>query len=275
MVRVWSRYVRPMAGATTFYTRDGDRYAATPSTAGPWDRGLQHGGPVAALLGSRIERAAARTDARVGHFALEFLGPVPVSPLDVTTELVRPGKKIALWSARAANAGREAVRASAWLLATSEGRNPARGAGEPPPAMPARAVETYFASVPHFGYGDALEWRFSEGGFDSLGPATVWARLRVAVVLGEPVTPLSRVLAMVDSANGISAELDPGAYLFVPVNLTVSLERLPVAEWTCMRAVTSLSGDGVGVTRARLFDERGEIGAALQTLYVERRPGER
>jgi hypothetical protein len=265
-------YVRPMTGAGAFYTRDGDRYAASASTVGPWDPSLQHGGPVAALLGSRVERAAARADARVAQFALEFLGPVPVATLDVATELVRPGKKIALWSASAATGGRPAARASAWVLAVSEGKNAAvHLEDEPAPPMPATAVSTYFSAVPRFGYGDALEWRFAEGAFDVLGPATVWARLRVAIVAGEPVTPLSRVLAMVDSANGISAELDVTRHLFVPVNLTVSLARLPATEWTCMRAVTSLSSDGVGVTRALLFDERGRIGEALQTLFVERR----
>ncbi len=261
-----------MLDHSAFYAREGDRYRATPATAGPWDPGLQHGGPVAALLGSRIERDAAREGARVAHFALEFLGPVPVAPLDVTTELERPGKKIALWSARARAAGRDAVRATAWLIAVSEGRNPgAHLEGEPLPPMPDTAVTTYFDAVPRFGYGDALEWRFSEGGFTSIGPAMVWARMRIALVDGEPVTPLARVLTMVDSANGISAELDVGAYLFVPVNLTVSLARPPSTEWTGMRAVTSLSTDGVGVTRARLFDERGVIGEALQTLYVDKR----
>jgi len=261
-----------MVASGAFYTREGDAYAATASTVGPWDKALQHGGPVAALLGSRIERAAASADARVAEFALEFLGPVPVATLDVTTELVRPGRKIAFWSARAAVAGREAVRASAWVLAVSEGRNPGvRLDGEPVPPMPSAAATTYFTSAPRFGYGDALEWRFSEGAFDAPGPATVWARLRVAIVDAEPVTPLSRVLAMVDSANGISAELGLDTHLFVPVNLTVSLARPPATEWTAMRAVTSLSSDGVGVTRARLFDERGRIGEALQTLYVEKR----
>ena len=32
------------------------------------------------------------------------------------------------------------------------------------------------------------------------------------------MTPLGRTLAMVDSANGISAELDPATFLFVPVS---------------------------------------------------------
>jgi Thioesterase-like superfamily len=258
--------------SAAFYLGQGDCYTATPSTVGPWDSRLQHGGPVAALLGSRIEAAAASSHQRVAQVAMDFFGPVPVATLDVKTELLRPGKKISLWSAEAAVAGRRAVRVNAWLLAVEEGRNPAvRLDDTPAPLFPERAVETYFSAVPRFGYGDALEWRFAEGGFDSLGPATVWSKLRVAIVDGEPVSPLSRVLAMVDSANGISAELDVGAYLFVPVHLTVTVARPPRGEWVCMRAVTSLSSDGVGVTRAQLFDERAMIGEALQTLYVDKR----
>jgi hypothetical protein len=255
-----------------FFKREGPRYSASPSTVGPWDPKLQHGGPVAALLGSRIEQAAARPDARLAQFAMQFMGPVPVAELDVRVEQVRPGKRIAHWFASASAGGREAVRVTAWMLQAREGRNPLVHLEDaPPPPMPEKPVSTYFPTVPHFGYGDALEWRFPEGGFESLGPATCWARLRVPIVEGEPISQLSRVLAMVDSANGISAELDVGKYLFVPVNLTVSLAREPATEWTGMRAVTSLSSDGVGVTRAQLFDERGAIGEALQTLYVEPR----
>jgi acyl-CoA thioesterase len=255
-----------------FYAREGDRYRATAASVGPWGPDLQHGGPVAALLCTRIEQAAAQQSARVAHFALEFLRPVPVATLEVTTELVRPGKKIALWTARAMVAGQDVARASAWLLEAREDSNPLLHLeDEPPPARPETAIETYFTSVPRFGYGDALEWRFTEGHFNTPGPATVWARLRVAIVEGEPVSPIARVLAMVDSANGISAELDPAAYVFVPVNLTVSLARPPANEWTAMHGRTSMADDGIGVTRAQLFDERGSIGEALQTLYVEKR----
>jgi hypothetical protein len=253
-----------------FYVADGDTFTATSATVGPWDPRLQHGGPVAALLGSRIERQGGPS-ARVSHFALEFLGPVPVAAMDVKTAVARPGKKIAWYEASASIGGRAAVRASAWTLATSDGRHSPVRLDEPLPPMPREAASTYFESVPRFGYGDALEWRFAEGAFERLGPATVWTRLRVEVVRGEPVTPLCRVLAMVDSANGISAELDVARFLFVPVNLTVALARHPAGEWVGMSATTSLAGDGAGVTRARLFDERGTIGQALQTLYVEAR----
>jgi hypothetical protein len=252
-----------------FYERKSDGvFVATTSTQGPWDPKLQHGSPVAALLASRL----ARDGMQVAHVSLDFLGPVPVAEMNVTTTVDRPGKKIEMRTAIVSVDAKPRARLTAWLFQTSADRNPTVHLDdEPPPPMPEKAVSTYFEAVPRFGYGDALEWRFPEGGFIEIGPAAVWSRLRVAIVDGEEVTPLARALAMVDSANGISAELDVRKYLFVPVNLTVSLAREPIGEWVGMRAETALSSDGVGTTRARLFDSRGTIGRALQTLYVEPR----
>ncbi len=39
-----------------------------------------------------------------------------------------------------------------------------------------------------------------------------------------------------------------------------------------MSAKTSIAGEGVGTTHARLFDLRGTFGESLQTLFVEGRP---
>ena len=255
---------------TSFYVRDAERFVATPATVGPWDPRLQHGSPIASLLGTRIERGAGEGK-RVAHLSMDFLGPVPVATLDVTVGRERPGKKIELWSAGVSIDERPAIRASAWLLHARPGTSEEIHLDEAPPPRPERAVDTYFEGVPSFGYGDALEWRFAEGHFAEIGPAAVWSRLRGAIVEGEPVSPLARVLAMVDSANGISAELDVRRFLFVPVNLTVSLTREPEGEWVGMRAETSIARDGIGTTRARLFDARGTIGRALQTLFVEQR----
>ena len=122
--------------------------------------------------------------------------------------------------------------------------------------------------VPIFGYGAALEWRFVEGAFDELGPATVWSRPRLPLLPGEPPSDFGRLLLMVDSANGISAELMPSKYTFVPVELTVAVERHPRTEWVGMRAQTTIAPDGIGLTRAALFDEAGYLGVAIQTLFV-------
>jgi len=260
-----------MADDAFYVRRDDGTFDATAATVGPWDAKLQHGGPPAALLATAIEAMAPRPAVRIGHFALEFLGPVPVAPMRITTEVVRPGKKIELVSATATVGDRAVLRATAWRLLTQVDRNPPRNFDDPPPPKPAEADPRLFLGVPSFGYGEAVEWRFTSGGFHEIGPATVWSKLRVAIVRGEPVGALARALAMVDSANGISAELDVRKFLFVPVNLTVSIDREPVGEWVGMSAQTRLASEGVGTTHARLFDEHGYLGESLQTLFVEAR----
>ena len=119
-----------------------------------------------------------------------------------------------------------------------------------------------------FGYAKGLEWRFVEGGFLELGPATIYTRPLLPLLEGEALSPLERLLLMVDSANGISAALPFGRFLFVPVELTVSLRRYPRTEWVGMRAETIVDDDGIGQTRAELFDEEQYIGTAGQTLFV-------
>ena len=76
---------------------------------------------------------------------------------------------------------------------------------------------------------------------------------------------------MVDSANGISGELLPTRFTFVPVSLSITVRRHPRTEWTGMRARTTIDSGGVGQTHVDLFDEAGYLGAALQTLFVAAR----
>jgi len=116
-----------------------------------------------------------------------------------------------------------------------------------------------------------MEYRFVTGDFIDVGPATVWMRMRHPLVPGEEPTPLQRVLIAADSGNGVSATLDYHRYLFVNVDLTVQLHRLPAGEWVGLDAVTIPEHSGVGVSDTRLCDERGRIGRALQTLLVAER----
>jgi hypothetical protein len=189
----------------------------------------------------------------------------------VRSEMQRPGKRIELVGATATIDGRPALRASAWRIAVGGDRGPRVGVDEPAPSLPDDESREFFQGVHTFGYGESIEWRFTSGGFRTRGPATVWSRMRVPLVPGEEPSPLVRALAMVDSANGVSWELDFTTHTFVPVNLTVSITRAPEGEWVGMHAVTALAGDGVGTTRARLFDAKGSVGEALQTLFVAKR----
>jgi hypothetical protein len=99
----------------------------------------------------------------------------------------------------------------------------------------------------------------------------VWTRVRIPLVAGVAIRPIDRLLVAVDSANGISPELRFTDWLFVPPSLSVALQRYPEGEWTFIRAHTTLSDDGAGVTNAELADRNGYLGFASQALYVEPR----
>lgn len=258
-----------MTPAQAFYEPLGEgRYRATPATIGPWSPTLQHAGPPSALLAHVLERVAPRPGARIARLSVEILGPVPVAEMRVQAAVERAGRSVQLLSARAEIGGREVLRATAWQLLAGPGRSPACGPREPAPPFPAEQPQRFFPGVPTFPYGEALEWRFTEGGFDRVGPATAWARCRIPIVAGEPLTGLQRIAVMVDSANGASWEVPIGAYTFVPVDLNVVLHREPAGEWVCMAATTTVEADGVGMVRTRLFDAAGQVGGSLHTLFV-------
>ena len=63
------------------------------------------------------------------------------------------------------------------------------------------------------------------------------------------------------------------AVLFINVDLTVHLERMPEGEWVCVDAVTRPQPNGVGTAESVLSDRRGRIGRAAQTLlFAQRSP---
>jgi hypothetical protein len=77
-------------------------------------------------------------------------------------------------------------------------------------------------------------------------------------------------MAVADFGNGVSSELEFGSYLFINPDLTVYLLRDPVGEWVCLDARTRFGPPGTGLAESALWDERGRMGRALQSLFVER-----
>ena len=258
----------------SFYVSDGGQgFVATELTRGPWDPGSQHAGPPSALLGREIERVDEAGEFQVGRVVLEILRPVPIGEVRVESRVLRPGKRVQLVEASLSNDGGELMRATAWLLRTSELDLP-KGvvAEDTPPAGPEEGwTPEFFPTGQDAGYHTAMEWKAVAGAFLEAGPATVWMRMRQPLVDGEEPTPLQRALVAADVGNGISAVLDWREYVFINVDLSVHLERMPVGEWVCVDAQTLPQPSGNGTAESVLADEGGRIGRALQTLLVAER----
>jgi hypothetical protein len=259
-----------------FYERDGDGFRATELTRGPWDPGHQHAGPPSALIGRQIEQLDEAEDFQVGRVTFEILRPVPIGPLAVAAEVVRPGRRVQLIEAVLGDgSGQELVRARAWRIRSGSLELPAEAIDESPaPPFPEDPGPTdFFPTGQDAGYHTAMEWRAAEGGFVEPGPAKVWMRQRVPLVEGEEPSPLQRTLVIADVGNGISAVLDWRRYIFVNVDLTVTLERMPAGEWVCVDAVTRPRPSGIGSAESQLSDRGGRVGRAIQTLLFAVRDG--
>ncbi len=257
-----------------FYVRDGDGFRATDLTRGPWDPGHQHAGPPAALLGREVELLEEAAAFQVGRLTFEILRPVPIGPVAVQAQVSRPGRRVQMVEASLrGEAGEELIRARGWRIRTAELLLPDDAAAlDPSPVGPEEGkAADFFPTGQDVGYHTAMEWRAVRGSFLEPGPATVWMRQRVALLDGEDPSPLQRVLAIADVGNGISAVLDWRRYIFINVDLTVHLERMPEGEWVCVDAVSRPRPNGIGSAESVLSDGRGRIGRAVQTLLFAER----
>ncbi|HWB67759.1 MAG TPA: thioesterase family protein [Mycobacteriales bacterium] len=258
--------------ADALYLPAGDgRFTATEHTVGPWGAGLQHGGPVAALLTRAVEQQPARWPFTVVRIAVEILGPVPTGTITVTSRSARGGRSVELVEAELSADGRTAAVARGWRIRASELQLPeATAAAAAPPPMPA---EDWAAPTYGGGFLSALQIRVVTGNWMEPGPMTLWARLRHPVVAGEEATPLQRLMTLADCGNGVSSVLPIDSWVFINPDLTVHLSRRPAGEWFAMEASTGLDPAGFGLARSRLFDADGEIGVGAQSLFVSPRSG--
>lgn len=254
-----------------FYQRlDVGRFAPTLYTRGPWDMNSQHAGPPAALLGLAVqEHQGARPDMRLTRIGFEIIRPVPIKPLTVQTRVLRAGRTVELIEASLApEGGTEVMRATALRIRMAPGSVPEVADGPAIPGPEESVQRPFFPVAWDDGYHTAMDVRFASGSFTKPGPAKAWMRMRVPLIAGENIAPLSRAVIAADSVNGVSSALDYHRYVFINADLTVYLHRHPVGEWVCVDAHTSVNAAGFGVADGALHDEKGPIGRTTQSLYV-------
>lgn len=257
-----------------FYEKNDQGFVATELTRGPWDPGAQHAGPAAGLLGRAIEGVDGGEGFQVGRVTFEILKPVPIGPVRVEAEVVRPGRSVQMIEATLRGEDGVLMRARAWRLRIGELEIPdgVLTTPEPPPGPEQGSKPEFFNTGQSVGYHTAMEWSSVGGAFQEPGPATVWMRMGCELVDGEEPTPLQRALVAADVGNGISAVLDWTRFVFINVDLSVHLERMPEGEWVCVDAITLPQRNGIGTAESVLSDQRGRIGRAAQTLLITERP---
>jgi Acyl-CoA thioesterase C-terminal domain/Acyl-CoA thioesterase N-terminal domain len=259
----------PMSG--TFFTVDesGEWFTGTDLARGPWDPAACHAGPPTALLVRASERAV--PGQRLARLAVDLERPVPMAGFRIETVVARAGRATSSTELRIVGGDeRVAVRARGLHIAerhvlehTAGDRFVPVPVADCPPGL--FAVSRARHELPMF--RDAVEVRYPPGESGDPGPTTLWTR-SVELLSGEVMSPFQRVCPVADCTNAFSRHRDGDAVGFVNADLAVQLHRDPVGEWIGSQATSVWEPSGIGVAHALLFDERGTVGLATQTLVL-------
>lgn len=255
---------------------ESERFSATDFVRSTWTAAIQHAAPVSALLVRALERCAPRDDTRLSRVSIDLLGGVPAEgDLWVRSRVDRPGRQIELLSAEMLGLGRDGeprpvARASGWRLQQRDTADLLHAA-ERPLRPVSEAANRDMKRDWDRNYVHSLDWRWLTTPL-APGAGESWIRPVVDLVAGESMTPLQRLFAVADDANGIGSKLDIRTWTFLNTDLVVHVHRIPTGEWIGIRAETSYGPDGIGTTVGTLFDETGAVGAIQQSVLVRPRP---
>jgi hypothetical protein len=233
---------------------------------------MQHGGAPASLIAWAVERMPVREPMQVVRMTFDLLRPIPVAPLEIKIDVQREGRKIQVLNVTLSHEGVICVRATALRVRHAEMELPEHIIDEQvtlPGPEQGRDSKIRFSTHEQFAAGVTL--RSVRGEFGELGPGALWFRAHRQIIEGEAITPLMRAAMTGDFCNGVSSVLDFNEWTFINADLTISLARMPVGEWILLDAQTWLGDHGAGLAFAKLGDERGYFGRAIQSLVIERR----
>ncbi|CAN5315758.1 thioesterase family protein [soil metagenome] len=253
-----------------FYLPLGEgRYRPTERTEGAWQPGEQHMAPVSGLIVHVVERYVAEHFAddglQIARLSFEILGMIRDHDMQIEVDVVRPGRTIQLLEATLTIDERVVIRARVWRLAATE---TARVAGGAPDRLPGPHDLRQWDNEIGWGGGyiDSLDIRPLPGWAPGRGKS--WMHTDVVLVRDEPVTELSRYLALVDTANGVAPRESPREWLFPNVELSIHLYRQPTGPWVGFDTTVVFGAAGLGLTSSVLHDLDGPVGMAQQTLTL-------
>jgi hypothetical protein len=256
----------------SIFVPDGDSFVPTEHARGPWDPRALHGGAPAALIAAAFERMQPGAELPLARLSFEFLRPVPMAPLKLSTRITRPGRRVQALAAELSAEDVVVCRASALRLVPVPGELPeialARVKAAAPraiaPAQDGLPVRFELDGVQRNSFaGSAMEMRFLHG-----QPLT-------GEIAGQETPSDERSAERAPLEHGstrehsVSADHVPSGTATVWMRLRHPV--LPDEPLTPLARVAATSDFGNGVAAALPFDQYLFINADL-TISLDRRP---
>ena len=251
-----------------FFRPEGDHYVPTAASRGPWNPNSLHGRVIAGLLGAEIERLHGSPDFLPARLTVDMYRLPDLSPVEVTTRVVRDGNRIKVIDAEFISGGVSAGRATCQLLKRTE--NPTGNVWKPPTWTVPRPLDIPPPEPSKHPMGGMWAMRRISGDFGEVGQKRVWMSEVRELVEGRALTPFVRVAVSADFASPAAHAGDKGLE-FINSDVTVYLHRVPRGEWIGYEVVNHGATDGVAAGDCFIYDEDGPIGSASCCALAQRR----
>jgi hypothetical protein len=212
-----------------FFAKRGDAFIPNPVSNGPWDPNSMHGRVVVGLLAHVIEERHGSDEFVPARLTVDmFRLPNILTPVEVTTKLVRDGMRIKVVEAEFLSGGTSMARASCQLLRRTENApgnvwSPSNWDAPLPDMIPA-------PTDPKLGMNGKWTTRPIVGAMGSLGPRRLWMSEVRELVEGVPMSPFVHVATGADFASPFANAGDHGLG-YINSDVTLYLHRLPVTRW--------------------------------------------
>ncbi|MGW0044297.1 thioesterase family protein [Rhodococcus sp. NPDC003348] len=251
----------------SFFTRQGDRLVAERLAVSHWAPTQLGGHAVCGLLARQLEThcPAGFVPARM---TVDLFRPVLNAPIEVRSEVVREGTRIAV--ADASIVQDEQVRARASVVFLTPGAEPAGRVWSAAPdlPLPPEGCVSPHGAPPLFKSG-GRDWSPDYAANQNADRKTSWHSLP-PLVAGEPISPFQRAAVLGDTTNQVCHWGSHGAG-YINTDMTLTLSRLPVGFELGLRADNAVAADGVSIGTATLYDRTGPLGTCVVTALSNAR----
>jgi len=254
--------------AEPFFRREGDSYVPSSMARGPWSPNSLHGRLIAGLLGHEIDRLHGDPELTPARLTVDMYRLPDLSPVQVTTKVVRDGYRIKVIDAEFFSNGVSCGRATSQLLRKMGA--PAGQVWEPPPWSVPAPADIPAPTDKRAGMGGMWATRPIAGAMGSFGPRKLWMSDVREIVEGDPMTPFTRVALAADFASPFANAGDKGL-AYINSDMTIYLHRLPVTEWIGFEVVNHHATDGVAIGECWMHDEQGPIGLSAVCALVQKK----
>ncbi|OTG63491.1 thioesterase family protein [Acinetobacter silvestris] len=243
------------------------RYQSTMNTQGAWNPDEQHMSPATGVICAELEQFAPRENMRIGRISFDIFGLISLGEIEITTQVIRPGKTIELIESIMTGQGKTLVVARTWRMITQDSSVIA--------GLEDQVVETP-ENMPDFDgirkwpgrFIKTVEARSSQY---RNGKGLVWLKTDLEMVEGQKTSDFVNVVSMVDIANGIiPRQSTPLKWGFPNLDLQLHFYRLPQGKWLGLETVQQYGADGIGLTSSILHDVHGPFGRSEQILTLRK-----